>query len=354
MKVNFWLQNYPFATRGLLKSLKTKLGSNLKIFVMNQIDNDRSQLNQKSMDLPTIYIEKSVAYTIQKNKIDLNDSINIVNGFYSFSLSYLIEKKNEKNLKILNFCEIPAPMGKFKSLKRIAQKMKYKKLAKRFSKNIDGYVAIGQDAEEYYRKISCGLPVMKTYYIPDIDENVFCSKLKQNTNYLYIGRNDFINKGLDKLLKYFSKNKQKNLYIIGDYGNNSDDVKKYAKKYKNIILLGKKSINETINFLSLGIVKCVLVPSNADGWNVNPYMALMSAIPCITTKSSGSSDIVNLCNHGLICKSNSSYSYSKTISKFDSLNADYFCENAKNNRNKFLSVFVAENLINSLKETYEK
>lgn len=357
LRINFWLERPPFAIVGFLKPLKEILGDSLQIFVRDDSISNRKGFDEKaSSELGCIFVHKDLSDLEDKN--GFSNSINIINGFNSFVYSFLTHKRKEdKTVKIGCYTEMPAAMGKFKALKSILLKIKYRRLIRAVADNIDFLLPIGEMAQHYYKKIGWNKLSYPFVYIPDLlvplqQKDPF--KL-ENGSYCYVGRNDYSNKGLNKAIKFFGKNRHLKLTIIGNYGNNSNDVLLATKKYSNIVQLPSKQPTEVLDYLNREHIKCVLVPSNTDGWNPNVYMALLAGVPCIATVNSGSSDLISKFKFGLVCDS-TYHSFKKAIEQFenmDSTKRNEFFDNAFIGSKTYLPDQIAKDLLNFLKEHFE-
>ncbi len=324
-KLFFWLERPPFAMVGFLKLLKQSFGNNMRIFVKKDSLSNRNNFDTTEYpELECEYVDVSVL-----DRIDLSGSINVVNGFNSSFLKTIVSLKNSpdnKNIKVGVYSEMPHPMGYFKKSKSFLLRMKYKKiLASKFCHSIDFLLPIGDLALEYFASCGWCKPQFPFLYLTDVHcSSVVNNKKWDDSAFCYIGRNDYVNKGLDIVIKYFVRHSNDRLIIVGDYGPKNKSVKRISSRHSNIKILPSVLPSKLVGFLNSKHIKCVLVPSRIDGWNPNTYLALISFTPCIATNKSGSYDLISNSGAGFVCKS-SYFSFAKAIKRFNGLS-----ENEKN------------------------
>ena len=358
IKINFWLERPPFAIVGFLKPLKQMIGDLLSIYVRDDSVSNRKGFDQEiASELGCVFVHKDLS-NISASDV-AKDSINIINGFNSFVYHFLSKQREaDKSVVVGCYTEMPAPMGKMKFIKKTLLRIKYKRIVSNALNNIDFLLPIGQLANNYYKKIGWNKLSFPFVYIPDIYCNHQTKSIKKfdDASFCYVGRNDFSNKGLNKLIRIAKNNKKLKLIIVGKYGNDSDKVSRIACKTSNITHLDSMQPNDVLKFLSSEKIGCVVVPSNSDGWNPNVYMSLISGTPCIATCQSGSSDLIDKFNYGYVC--GSTYrSLKKAITIFDNSSIEQkkrFADNAINASPNLLPESIANQLLNFLETHFSK
>lgn len=356
-KINFWLERPPFATAGFLKPLKKLLGNSMNIYIRDDYVSNRKGFDEGTLnELGCILVHKNLSNVDFHTIAD--DSINVINGFNSFVYNFLKEEK-QKNSRVIVGCytELPHPMGHFRNAKKILLKFKYRKVISRASNFIDFLLPIGQIADDYYKLIGWHKPSLPFFYITDLVYSQCESNFLdlENGSYCYIGRNDFVNKGLNKLLKFFKRNQKLNLLIIGNYGVDSEKVMHSIQKFKNIKLVPSIDPCDIIDYLRSIKIKCIVVPSNIDGWNPNVYLSLLTGVPCIATNASGSFDLIEKYDIGFVCRP-SYRCISKTILKFENLDCQkktQFFTNAHKASLECSPENIAKSLLRFLESTFE-
>ena len=321
--VNIWLERPPFAIVGFLRPLKTLLKESLRIFIKKDSATNRNGLDQNNIsELNCVYVDNNLKDINEMNVF--SNSINIVNGFNSFVLDFLIKKKKEdKTILIGCYTEMPSAMGHFKSFKKQLLKIKYSKIINDYISNVDFLLPIGSMASNYFKNIGWNKPSFPFVYIPDVLLDTYPRRMHdfRTGSYCYIGRNDFSNKGLGKVIRFFVKHPNLKVIIIGNYGNDCKKVHAMCNKYPNMQQLPSMHPSDVIKFIKQSNIKSILVPSNTDGWNPNVYMSLLSGTPCIATINTGSSDLISKYKFGFVCSA-SYQSLKKCILKMESLSDD--------------------------------
>ena len=312
-RLNFWLGRPPFAIVGFLKPLKRILGDRLAIYVKKESTSNRSGLDSCVIsELKCQYVASS-----DIDSIDVSNSINIVNGFNSFFLPFLIKKRGSACFDLGCFTELPCPMGHFKPLKQWLLNFKYRRAIKKSSNYFDFILPIGTHAEEYFKRIGWKKCIKSMPYITDFDSESTLKIQKNNeeTVFCYIGRNDFCNKGLDLAINGIKKQDKAKLVIIGQYGPDKEKVSRIARANNRIIHLSSVEPENIVECLKQYNVNCLIVPSKIDGWNPNVYMAVILGIPCLASRKAGSHTLIEEIDNNLVFKPKQ-LSLKKTISYF--------------------------------------
>ena len=130
------------------------------------------------------------------------------------------------------------------------------------------------------------------------------SPKKQRSNrvkMLYIGRFDFQVKGVDVLMKavnMLDESAPWEMDLVGGYGNDKDEVIRWASEKKNVRFIGKWNANKVVEKMSNYDV-CI-VPSKYDGWNLAPLQCIHAGIGCIVTDNAGSQELTVRSGAGLM------------------------------------------------------
>jgi len=142
----------------------------------------------------------------------------------------------------------PRPSGKFGFLFPLYKKLFKEKILLKAEK----VICLSEDYKQFINK-KYGINESKIIVIPNgVSERFFVNKenvSSKHTNLLFVGRLDF-QKNLPKLINVVSLIKSKVvLHIIGD-GEKKKEIEKliYDKKLKNVILYGKKTGKDIVNF----------------------------------------------------------------------------------------------------------
>lgn len=320
MNINFWLERPPFAITGILKGLKDK-GANINLFIKSGQRSSRNDIDNSIDDIfSTVYYE---TFEELNNEINIiKNGINIINGFGSLAFPFLNSIRKKERIVIGCMTEQLNPLGKFKAIKSQLLKIKYRQIVSKLQKDIDFLLPIGDEALLYFEKLGWKKPCHSIFYIPDLNYSpAILDKDLDGELFCYIGRNDYVDKGLDLAINYFKRHKENKLLIVGNYGNNSLDVSNIIKKYNNINRIEPISPNKLIGFCTNNRIKCILVPSKSDGWNPNVYISLLSSIPCLCSTKTGNSSLVNDNHTGIVFRPTNK-AFSEAMREFELLSKE--------------------------------
>jgi glycosyltransferase involved in cell wall biosynthesis len=181
--------------------------------------------------------------------------------------------QNNKNFLILYWLEKLEKKFFIKSFIRFI-------ILKKKLSNVDGILAIGNQAKSYYKKFHDNV-INLPYSIKNVNYDL--SKKKYNLNFLFVGQ--LINrKGLDFLIDTIIKIKSKKykFTVVGE-GN----LKLKLNKIKNVDFnhynfLNKKKLSSIYKKNSI-----LIVPSRFDGWAVVVIEAMLNGLAIISNKNVG-------------------------------------------------------------------
>lgn len=355
MKIVFWLPFRAFATAGLIAGLKEILNDDfLAIVKLNeQVSRNNVEIASSQADCCFVKSEEEGVSIVKEKGFDTENSFHIINGFDGFGKNELMRLKKEGCLlSVWVYTEMASPMGLFKKIKSFLLLLKYRLVCKSESSQIDGLLPLGEQGRKFYRLSGWKKPIVVSQYLPLIDES--SKKEKPDwpcKKFVYVGRNDFQNKGLNKILRYFGKHSELSLDIIGDYGKDSVKVTNWSNSHSNIRQIKSTPTNEVFATLCSGKYCCVLVPSNTEGWNFTPYLAMMAGIPCICTDVCGSSDLIYKYKCGLVCGTKAR-EFNKALDQFVYSSRETFesyCQNASKAIFDNTRAEIAKRLVTRLK-----
>jgi glycosyltransferase involved in cell wall biosynthesis len=158
-----------------------------------------------------------------------------------------------------------------------------------------------------------------------VDNNFFYSKIKKKNiiRFLFVGKINFIIKGVNTLLKAIksiklSEHNKKKIYfkIVGN-GKDFEKTKNFLSKHKlkNVKLINFKNQHELKSIYRSSDV--LVIPSNLEPWGlvVNEAMSAGNAIIC-SDKVGSRFDLVKNNYNGLIFRSKNHVSLSRKINYF--------------------------------------
>lgn len=329
-----FLDNVPFASEGILYGLENEKRFCVKSYYPYNYNSKRSNIDISSslQNCFPINYDKDFESFVKSEQNRLEGSLFISFGYIhdSFKWARKLSRKYHGNLYVIS--ERPTCVKKYRNLKTPFVLLKHFLIRRNVAKDIDLLFATGNKSIKTFRRLGWPKTKLKNiYYCPlfrreGLIIDAECFSDKHGLDFIYSGRFTYRSKSPQRIIKYFAKNRNDRLFVIGNYGDDKDRFIKKCSKYKNIIFLGSKPFNEVVEYFKK--VDCVLVPSTVDGWNINVNIAVEAKIPCVITNNCGSDEIVKTYKNGVVTKNNS-LSFYKGINKFKYSYA-YYQNNAKN------------------------
>ncbi len=186
-----------------------------------------------------------------------------------------------------------------------------------FLRTADNIITISPSVTDKISRNSTGKTIRCIY--TGIDKNLFKTIPEDGGYIAYLGRIDPYMKGLDTLIKAFSrlKGKQMKLRIAGSGpSKNVDKVKSLVKEYgleEEIVLEGRISDEEKMEFLRKA--RFLVMPSRFEGWGISAIEAAACAKPVIGTMIPGLQDAVLDGKTGLLVEADSDEQLSAVMAK---------------------------------------
>ena len=221
---------------------------------------------------------------------------------------------------------------------------------KKLIKKLDKGICVGKFEENILNKLS----KIPTENIPAfIERKEFfkgTSKLKENNILFIAGGPDYYYKGLDFLLKVFSKIQKEfpnsKLFVIGG------GWEKFRKnvKTKNVFFEGKKDLKGIKKLMDKCSLCCHF--GRGDTFPVSTLEAMASGMPCFVSNSTGTKEVVNKISKDFIFKMDEG-KVAKDIIK-------YMKKNTKEKKKigqkfkKIASFYNEKNCINLFKENFSR
>ena len=201
------------------------------------------------------------------------------------------------------------PSGKFGFLLPLYKKLLIKKILSKAEK----VICLSKDYKQFINK-NYGINESKIIVIPNgVSEKFFINKekrLNKIPNLLFVGRFS-VDKNIPKLIEAASLLKNKAvLHIIGE-GEKKEELKKLIleKRKKNIILHGKKTGKELIDFYKHADI--FLLASSCEGLPLTLLEAMASRTPIIASNVRGIREIVG--NVGILVSPSTSENFARAI-----------------------------------------
>ena len=327
----FWLEYPLFHISPLIKSISEQSGLKTIVVCEKKIPQWRLDMGFVPPDfgVSDVYVEPTskVRKRIEKTFSD-KESVHIFHGLRGV-------KKNHKSFITLTkeLCSLglyfePSVFGG--TPKGILRKQIYRVLFFKIKNHVDIMFALGNLGKDQYTKL--GLANHKVfsfpYFIDDdaiIDktsiEEISRDKNKSLSIYpkiklLYVGQL-IPTKNIPLLIKSFKQlvksNKNITLSIVGS-GFLEDTLKQQVIKSgleDRVYFLGKKSQAELKHMYQSHDI--FILPSRFDGWGAVSVEALANGLPIVISDRCGSASIVKNQTHGVVFKSNSVKSLTKSL-----------------------------------------
>lgn len=348
--IYFWFDKRPFASEGVLKEFSNKININVYFFSRYLKDDDRSGINSHNVLESLPIIDNSIEKTLHFYGLPFENTIHIVNGFFSPVLNELNKLEKQYQIEVVCLTEPVSMMSRIPLLETVLKKIKYNKQKRNLNGLIKKTIFFGEDGIDFFKAIHWSFDSVWTSYMPYIKEYkkpIDRCKITKSGLYVYIGRNKLYHKGLGNIIKYFKSHPLCKLLIIGNYGDDSNTVKNIISGCKNISLIEAKPFSELYSYIFSNNIKCILTPSAVDGCNVNNYLGIITGTPVITTFNSRNYSIIKESNSGMIIK----YGYrelAKAIDLFEAMESSklkFLSQNAFNFLEHFNCSSEAEKIL---------
>ncbi|WP_440676611.1 glycosyltransferase [Candidatus Pelagibacter sp. HIMB1593] len=307
MKIFFWQEFVSPHIAYLIDRIASKR-IQVNLVVDKLITKDRKQLGWEKFKL---FFAKIIYFKNIENKFSkifyLKDSINICqglifNGFIQNVQNYL-RKKNLNHWIIMEKINDQGLKGKLR-------KLLYNFLFILWKRKINGILAIGSGAAEWYK--DRGFDNKKIFpFAYFLNEEILKTKSSSTINrkfkFIFVGQ-AIKRKNIDLLLDALSLLKEKEkekieLEIIGNGPLKKNLINKCNKKLPKIVTwIHKIPISQVPK--KIADADCLVLPSYFDGWGAVVSESLMVGTPVICSDKCGSSTIVKASKFGYIFKSN--------------------------------------------------
>lgn len=299
---------------GYIDYLAENWGNKITVICQTRVRNESLNFGMADRDNITTYIldeekdkDKIVSDAINCHK----DAIHIFAGMRGEVQKYLdmYISSTDKPRVVIN-AEIPSFTGNIAEqlIRKVLLTNVYRKLCKKYDEYIDCFLPLGRKGCEIYSKFGFSKDKMFPFmYCPRIPEIVNVHNELDEVRFLYVGRMDVKDKGLDNLQKAVDMltNQKKSgwkLDLVGGYGDDTQKVYKWANNYSNVNCFGTIAFDTICQDMKNYDV--CLVPSHYDGWNMTPNMAICSGCATIVTDKATSDELVRESDTGIIIEDN--------------------------------------------------
>ncbi len=259
----------------------------------------------------TIILEK------QKNKEEAvfeiinktQGAVHVFSGMRGSSKKHLdTYLKLEKNPKVVINAEIPTFTGNSvgRLLRRFVLDCIYKSLNRRYKNVVRCFLALGEKGKNIYEGYGFSKDIIYPFiYCPRMPHVKNTHNPDNEVKFLYVGRLDIRNKGVDGLMKAVDMLSESGVNnwsvdIVGGYGDLENDVFSWAQKHDRVNCVGTVAFEDICK--DMGQYDVCVVPSHYDGWNMTPNMAINAGCATIITNKATSDELIKKSNTGVIVK----------------------------------------------------
>jgi glycosyltransferase involved in cell wall biosynthesis len=240
------------------------------------------------------------------HKTQFSQAIHVFYGLRGPKQAALNRLLEDCDAKILVISERPTDHGKSIPglLKNAASSLLYRGYARTYGDRLTGLLAMGDRGVEAFARSGFDRSILFPFmYVPRSEAPPQPrTSLGACVRFVYVGRLDARNKGLDLLLNAADRLEgvEWTLDIVGGYGDMLEQVQEYCGTRPRVDFLGPWDPPEVVAKLSRYDV-CV-VPSRYDGWNVVTSQALNAGLAVIISDEATSDELVRRSSGGLVVK----------------------------------------------------
>ena len=316
-KIVFWLPCYPDVMYSFIEELSRREENDLTVVCLSDLPEERREIYEQNTlgKMCRIVIcseEISLSENVKKIISDNIDAVHIFGGFLGRVGEVLNHYRDFGYKKAIIITEKPSVVpskyfgGIIKALKKARSKRVYGKRYKSIKECVAAVFVTGKSGVE--QLASYGVPRDKLYRFmyTHIDEDITLKELSVGNpvKFVYVGRFDYLNRGVDTLKYVFDNVKHENwcLDLVGGYGRDSEAIKKWASSRRGVSFIGSWKNNEVIN--KLADYDVCISPTRIDGWRIQVNQAIMAGIGTITTNEAVSDELVAASRSGAVVRAN--------------------------------------------------
>ena len=312
-KLIFWLPNYPEVMYSFLLAFVKNIDASVKIVCFRGLLKEREGVYGEDE------LSRHAQFIYYNDEEDLDHFINAIiaenTGAIYFFGGFL--GKVGKALQLYHQCggdkaviitEKPSvrPAKHFNKIVRFLKELKARhSYGNAYRAVADSIKAVLVTGEKGVRQLTAfGIPEEKLYNFmyTHIEEEVRpCKQEKSDeVRFIYVGRFNYLNRGMDNLIYTFNKLTQDNwtLDLVGGYGEDANEIIEWAKNKKNVHYAGAWESNQVIN--NLQNYDVCISPTRIDGWRIQVNQAIIAGIGTITTEEAISDELVKASGTGMV------------------------------------------------------
>lgn len=313
-KLIFWLPTYPEIMESLLISLAKTY--DVQIFCLAGLLRERQDMYANSRLSQACRVQfvaddadlsAYVRPIIEENR----EAVQVFGGFRGKVGTVLRTYSNCGLTKGVVLTEKPGfvPVKRFNRVVRFLKNIRSKKIyGNAYRQVADAICGVLVTGEAGVRMLHAyGIPEDKLYpfmytHIDEIAsaETTTSTEDVSTVRFLYIGRFEYLNRGMDSLVEAFRNRQETNwtLDLVGGYGEAAEDIIRWAETTARVNYIGKWKSDEVIDRMRAYDV-CVS-PTRLDGWRIQVNQAIMAGIATLTTNEAVSDELVRASNSGMV------------------------------------------------------
>lgn len=299
MDVIFWLDKPPFACKGVFDAFANLwTEGNVYFACLKNVSGIQTVINANY----SANVTKAKTIIFENSEIDpfafaenhLQD-IHIFNGYKSNTKDILLFlSKKQMESKIIIWGEEPRVSKKYRHIPAFLKILKKNEYSF-YSSISDAFLVIGKQGIRDYAKLGWPKDKMFPFFYSSVDCSVPNSKLAPSNpiQFLYLGRFDYKDKGVDTIFKALKRIRSKDFTFTfaGGYGEKTEEIKKRIRLDERTILSGPVPIEECYSYFQNFDV--YVAPAKADSWNCPVCTALLSGVPVIASDRCGNDFLID-------------------------------------------------------------
>ena len=366
-KLIFWLPNYPEVMYSFLLAFVKNIDASVKIVCFRGLLKEREGVYGEDE------LSRHAQFIYYNDEEDLDHFINAIiaenTGAIYFFGGFL--GKVGKALQLYHQCggdkaviitEKPSvrPAKHFNKIVRFLKELKARhSYGNAYRAVADSIKAVLVTGEKGVRQLTAfGIPEEKLYnfmYTHIEEETRPCKQEKSDkVRFVYVGRFNYLNRGMDNLIYAFNKLSQDNwtLDLVGGYGEDANEIIGWAKNKENVHYAGMWKSNQVIN--NLQNYDVCISPTRIDGWRIQVNQAIIAGIGTITTDEAISDELIRNSGAGLIVSASKKRELKKAVEYVlrDSQIIQKWKDAAKNYKDKISNEVVVEYFTNIMKYVF--
>ena len=312
-KLIFWLPNYPEVMYSFLLAFVKNIEANVKIVCFRGLLKEREGVygeDELSRHAQFIYYndEEDLDHFINAIIAENMGAINFFGGFLGKvgrALQLYHQCGGDKAVIITEKPSV-SPAKRFNKIIRLLKKVKarcsYGSAYKTVARSVKAVLVTGEKGVRQLK--SFGVPEEKLYNFmyTHIEETIQpeAQSKSDKVRFVYVGRFNYLNRGMDNLIYAFNKLSQDNwtLDLVGGYGEDANEIIEWAKNKENVHYAGMWKSNQVIN--NLQNYDVCISPTRIDGWRIQVNQAIIAGIGTITTEEAISDELVKASGTGMV------------------------------------------------------